>query len=278
MKFRLAALALLTTQLIRVRGTNTESVPTAPTIGGGTSSAPAAASTGSTNRNSGSTNRDSGSNSHASARRTVVPLDVQASSTKVVHGAAIKLYNQFVNHQNEAAGAHGLPQSYKKFDELTEEDVVGPVLQNGVPVNPNNPPIMEVAAEFANFCLEMRKKDGSPYAPLSAAQFYSTWKAALFNKFKALAFRSECQEWYEQLYRGLKMRVTVECIKRGGKVTKKAVGMSKDMMKLTLLFLLKQENESLCRLSREGHCCNPVSCSRTWIRGRLISLGVITLG
>ena len=264
MKFQLAALAILTTHLVHISGTNTANIITAPTAGGGGGLV--------------HTSSYFGGQQQSWKWQQETGHDVQASSTKVGQSSAIKLYDKFVEHQNEAAGAQGLPQSYKKFDDLTEEDVVGPVLENGVPVNPNNPAIMEVAAEFVNYCLEMRKKDGSPYAPLSAAQFYSTWKAALFNKFKALAFRSECQEWYEQLYRGLKMRVTVECIKRGGKVTKKAVGMSKDMMKLTLLFLLKQENESLCRLSREGHCCNPVSCSRTWIRGRLISLGVITLG
>ena len=61
----------------------------------------------------------------------------------------------------------------------------------------------------------------------------------------ALGFRSDSPEWYDQLYRGLRMNAIVECIKRGGKVTKKAVGVSKKAMRECLLFLLLHHNESL---------------------------------
>ena len=66
-----------------------------------------------------------------------------------------------------------------------------------------------------------------------------------FPTLLALGFRSDSPEWYDQLYRGLRMNAIVDCIKRGGKVTKKAVDVSKKAMRECLLFLLLQHNESL---------------------------------
>ncbi|EJK48593.1 hypothetical protein THAOC_32595, partial [Thalassiosira oceanica] len=118
-------------------------------------------------------------------------------------------------------------------------------LQPGVPADPNSPEIMGVMGEFANFLLVRTKPGGDPYAPLTSAQYFSSFKTVLFKKFKGLAYRSSTPEWYEQLYRGLRMKATVECIKRGGRVTKKAVGMSTEALKSTALFLPKQDNKSL---------------------------------
>ncbi|EJK44324.1 hypothetical protein THAOC_37144, partial [Thalassiosira oceanica] len=181
----------------------------------------------------------------AGAARAVDALDVRAATTQVNHTQAINVYNEFVDHANKQAVEKGLPEVYKKFDELTVEDVIGDELQPGVPADPNSPEIMGVMGEFANFLLVRTKPGGDPYAPLTSAQYFSSFKTVLFKKFKGLAYRSSTPEWYEQLYRGLRMKATVECIKRGGRVTKKAVGMSTEALKSTALFLLKQDNKSL---------------------------------
>ena len=88
-----------------------------------------------------------------------------------------------------------------------------------------------------------------------------------FPTLLALGFRSDSPEWYDQLYRGLRMNAIVECIKRGGKVTKKAVGVSKKAMRECLLFLLLQHNESLGYQERAIIFIYFVSRRRTW-RGR----------
>ncbi|EJK45785.1 hypothetical protein THAOC_35583 [Thalassiosira oceanica] len=180
-----------------------------------------------------------------SSARAVDALDVRAATTQVNHAQAVSIYNEFVDHANKQAVEKGLPEVYKKFHELTVEDVIGDELQPGVPADPNSPAIMGVSAEVAHFILEKKTSSGNAYSPLTAAQYFSSWKTALFKKFPGLAYRSSCPEWYEQLYRGLRMKATVECIKRGGRVSKKAVGMSAETLKSTALFLLKQEDANL---------------------------------
>ena len=181
----------------------------------------------------------------AADRRAVVALDVRAATTQVNHVQAVAIYNEFVAHANEQAVEKGLEPVYKKFNELTTADVIGLEIHPGVPAEPNNPNIIGVAAELANYILERKKASGDAYSPLTAAQYFSSWKTALVKNFPGLAYRDSCPEWYEQLYRGLRMKATVECIKRGGRVSKKAIGMSEEALKSTALFLLKQDDATL---------------------------------
>mmetsp|Transcript_34579 Transcript_34579/g.77638 ORF Transcript_34579/g.77638 Transcript_34579/m.77638 type:complete len:155 (-) Transcript_34579:76-540(-) len=74
-----------------------------------------------------------------SSARAVDALDVRAATTQVNHAQAVSIYNEFVDHANKQAVEKGLPEVYKKFHELTVEDVIGDELQPGVPADPNSP-------------------------------------------------------------------------------------------------------------------------------------------
>ena len=161
----------------------------------------------------------------------IVPIEIRALSTQIAQKTCASKYDKFVVHQQEACKQAGLDATkYKLWDDLTEADVCGTVLPGGIPFS-EEPPVSPVCAELANFFLNDTKNDGDKYAPFTTVGFFSSFKGLLFKRFKPLGYRTDSPEWYEQLHRGLKMRAIVECIKRGGTVSKKAVGMSKDAMK-----------------------------------------------
>ena len=97
-----------------------------------------------------------GVGSAESAERAVPSLDARAATTHVNHTQAVSVYNEFVDHANKQAKEKGLAEVYKKFASHTTEDVIGEELQPGVPADPNNPAIMGIASEFANFVLERK--------------------------------------------------------------------------------------------------------------------------
>ena len=240
MKLRLASLVLVVTlRALGVSGMNTnqnhrqaQQIPPPPVINS-RNSRTGAGNGGGRNTNQ-STNR--------SNQSFITPLEVRAETTQVSHKTACQKYNAFVGVQRKACKEAGLDENnYKLWDDLLEEDVCGPILPGGIPLS-NDPPCSTMMAEFANYLLNDTKKNSvEPYAPYTTLGFYSSFKAVLFKKFKPLGYRTDSPDWYEHLYRGLRMRASVECIKRGGKLKKKAVGMSLAAMKNSLLFLLKQE-------------------------------------
>ncbi len=169
-----------------------------------------------------------------------------STSTPKNHKSAIQHYDKFVTKQNElfassnTKNSNGSIKQYPKFSELTTDFVCGKVLENGS-IAEDTPPIAVVMSQFATYIFESEKDDGDPYAPLARAQFFSSFKAVLFTRFAPLSYGNEGKpQWYNDLYRGLKLRACALCIKRGGTVTKKHVGFPKKVLVECVKFLLKK--------------------------------------
>ena len=94
-------------------------------------------------------------------------------------------------------------------------------------------------AEFANFLLQRKKADGQYHAPGAVTQYFSTFKAVAFKKFKPLGYAGAKPEWYSELYNGLAARATNGAIGRGEKVKKKAVGMPRKVLVECGRYLMK---------------------------------------
>ena len=169
-----------------------------------------------------------------------------SSSTPKSHRSGTQHYDQFVETQNKlfidnnvknSAGAY---KQYPKFKCLTSAFVCGKVLENGSLAN-DTPPIAVVMSEFSQYLFVSEKSDGDPYAPLVLAQYLSSFKAAIFKVFPPLSYGNQgSPQWYNELYRGLKLRASAVCIKRGGTVTKKHVGFPKKVLAACVLYLLKK--------------------------------------
>mmetsp|Transcript_19499 Transcript_19499/g.42365 ORF Transcript_19499/g.42365 Transcript_19499/m.42365 type:complete len:741 (+) Transcript_19499:209-2431(+) len=161
-------------------------------------------------------------------------LNVLASSTTLGYKSAVEMFNRFAKYQDKPLLTH-----------LNEKNVCGVVLPNGSMSNPI-PPIQKVFGQYAHWLLVIaKKKDGTHYQPGTVAQYFSSLKAILFKKHPPLKYGGENPDWYEELYHGLKMRASVECIKRGGTVSKKAVGFARAALANSCEFLMGQDNQSL---------------------------------
>ena len=143
-------------------------------------------------------------------------LETRAPSTKRGHEQGISKWNEFARLQ--------LPQ-YPQFHLLSDAFVCGKVLPNGSIDNANNPPIRECMTEFANFLLNRKVAGGKYHTAGAVGQYFSTFKATLFKKFKPLGCTGASPDWYMEVYHGLCMRASTAAIKRGEKIRKKAVGM-----------------------------------------------------
>ncbi|EJK63683.1 hypothetical protein THAOC_15645, partial [Thalassiosira oceanica] len=177
-------------------------------------------------------------------------LDGRSDRTKGGHGTAVNKWNEFTVDQNArvaalAATTNTTPPVIPKFEELTQDFVCGRVLENGTMENRNNPPIAPYMAQFSQFLLDDVKPGGNPYAPKVTVQYLSGFKTALFKKFPPLTSTNETPEWYDELYQGLNLRSTAECIRRGGKVSRKTVGFPHDTLLVMVLFLMTQLKAAL---------------------------------
>ena len=142
----------------------------------------------------------------------IAELDTRASATKKGHDQGISKWNEFANLQSP---------KYPQFQYLTDEFVCGKVLGNGSMDNANNPPIRKCLAEFSNFLLNRKVSGGKHHAPGAVGQFFSTFKATLFKKFKPLGYTGSSPDWHMELYHGLCMRASTGATKRGEKIRKK---------------------------------------------------------
>jgi hypothetical protein len=75
----------------------------------------------------------------------------------------------------------------------------------------------------------------------------------LFKKFNPLGYYGDSPDWYDQLYRALKVRAAAACILRGESISEKAVGIARSTLKEMCRWLMSQENqvigaEELCIL------------------------------
>ena len=167
---------------------------------------------------------------------TFKAFEHRASTTKDGHARAIKFWNAFA-----------LAQGYPSFEKLTQQKVCGDVLENGSLSNEHNPPIKQWFWEFASFVYEYRKKDGNgePLQPDGAMQVFTQLKAVMFKEFKPLGYTGSSPDWYTQVYNGLRIRVNVACIARGGKLSRKAVGMPREVLKKCCEWLMKQDDFAL---------------------------------
>jgi hypothetical protein len=172
-------------------------------------------------------------------------LNIHQSNTARTHKSAVKFYNRFVDEHNA-----GKPPEdrIKHFSQLTQDDVCGVVLENKSLANPNDPPVRSIMSKFAKWGLNA--KHGSDnnkknYQPDVIVQYFNSFKVQLFKKFKPLGFAGSLPDWYDELNRALNLRASVECIRRGGKVSKKAVGFARKALAEACLILLKQDNFAL---------------------------------
>jgi hypothetical protein len=164
-------------------------------------------------------------------------FDPRADSTKSGGSTAILLYNDFAKIQK-----------YPQYSELDEKFVCDKVLENGSLANPNDPPIRKVMAEMASYIVTKKYiKDGKEtyFKPDTALQYFSTFKALLFTRFRPLGYFTTNPDWYDQLYQGMKVRMATACILRGEKISEKAIGVSRETLLKMCLFLLKQEDQVL---------------------------------
>jgi len=173
--------------------------------------------------------------------RTYKEFEDRAKTTKDGHTRAIKFWNSFA-----------LVQKYPPFDKLTDQMVCGKVLENGSLSNEHNPPIKQWFWQFASYVYEYRKNDGigEPLQPDGAMQIFTQLKAVMFKKFKPLGYTGDSPDWYKQVYNGLRIRVNVACIARGGKLSRSAVGMPRDVLKKSCAMLMKQDDFALASRER----------------------------
>ena len=182
-------------------------------------------------------------------QKSNVPIgefNTSAPSTGKGQNNGILWYNKFVETQNKlfassnVKNSDGFTKKYPNWKELQEDFVCGKVLENGSMAR-DIPPIAAVMSEFASYIFDSEKNNGDPYAPLARAQFFSSFKAVLFDRFKPLSYGNNMKpQWYNDLYRGLKMRACALCIKRGGTITKKHVGFAKKALEDCIKHLLQK--------------------------------------
>ena len=163
-------------------------------------------------------------------------LDPYSQSTKNNHDTSSKHWDYFAEKA-----------SVPKFSDLTQENVCGEVLSNGSLVNEHNPPIKDKMWKFANYLYEYRKQDGKgdPLAPKVVMQYFTSIKSMLFTKFKPLGYTGNSPKWYNDVYKCLDLKVKVACIARGGTISKKAVGMPREVLGYCCEALMKQDNFSI---------------------------------
>lgn len=168
--------------------------------------------------------------------RTYKEFENRANTTKDGHARAIKFWNAFAS-----------VQKYPSFEQLTQKIVCGDVLENGSLSNEHNPPIKQWFWQFASYVYEYRKNDGigEPLQPDGAMQIFTQLKAVMFKKFPPLGYTGDSPDWYQQVYNGLRIRVNVACIARGGKLSRKAVGMPREVLKKSCEWLMKQDDFAL---------------------------------
>ena len=177
-------------------------------------------------------------------------FNTKSTSTPKGHNNAVRHYNNFVNTQNNLFRLHNVTEAdgvtikqYPYFDELTEAFVCGRVLENGS-IATDTPPIAGVMSELTEYLFHVDKCNGNPYAPLVRAQHLSQFKAALFDKFKPLSYGNQGEpQWYNELYRGLKLRASALCIKMGGTISKKHVGFPKKVLAECVKYLLERYDD-----------------------------------
>ena len=149
----------------------------------------------------------------------IAELEVRASRTISGHNQAKDKWNEFANLQN-----------YPIFRILTGIDVCGEVLNNGSLANANDPPIRKMMAEFATHLLNRKLLNGNYHRPGAVVQFFSTFKAVLFKRFKPLGYVGPSPDWYTELLHGLEMRATNAAMARGEKVKNKTMGIPRSVL------------------------------------------------
>ena len=202
-------------------------------------------------------------------QKKIEAFDGRAERTKDGHKGAVKKWNQFASINK-----------YPSFHRLTKQQVCGQVYANGSMANPENPPLREMLAEFAQYLIEYKKSGKEdeeeeaeilarkgddedddddeeeeeiqtarePYnglKPKVILQYFTTMKAMFFQRFEALAFKGPSPKWYLSLHASLKLRVAADCLVRGGKMTKKAVGFGREVLIEICDYLMKQEDQAL---------------------------------
>jgi hypothetical protein len=247
MKFNAIALAIVTwlpSALAAGNGNDNGNGSVRPQVINPYKKAPAAAPTAAAG------GRNNTSTKPASKRQKINEFDGRSKRTKDNHKGAVKKWDQF-------ASING----YSPFYGLTRQQVCGNVYANGSMANPENPPLRKMFAEFAQYLIEYKKTgkedddeeeeiladDGDdeeddeeegdweeeietarePYnglQPKVILQYFTTMKAQFFSRFEPLAFKGPSPTWYTRLHASLKLRVAANCLVRGGKMTKKAVG------------------------------------------------------
>ena len=149
----------------------------------------------------------------------IAELEVRASSTVSGHNQAKDKWDEFVNMQN-----------YPIFRKLTPTDVGGEVLNNGSLVNANNHPIRTMMAEFATHLLNRKLLNGNYHRSSAVVQFFSTFKAVLFKRFKPLGYVGPSPDWYTELLHGLVIRATNAAMSRGEKVQNTPLGIPRSVL------------------------------------------------
>ena len=170
---------------------------------------------------------------------------------------------------------------YSTFYGLTRQQIRGNVYANGSMANPENPPLKKMFAEFAQYLIEYKKNGKEdddeekriladddddddddaggdqeeeietarkPYnglKPKVILQYFTTMKAQFFSRFEPLAFKGPSPTWYTRLHASLKLRVAADCLVRGGKITKKAVGFGREVLIEICEYLMNQDDEAL---------------------------------
>jgi hypothetical protein len=243
----------------------------APDTSGGAAAATAAAGPNNNNHN----NTKKSAEPQQQQKKKIAEFDGRAAKTKEGHAGSVKKWDKFAAINN-----------YPSFWKLKQLQVCGKVYANGSIENPENPPLRQMMAEFAQYLFEYVKSGGeddeeeaeilsgdaeddeeeeddeaeietarAPYnglAPKVILQHFTTMKSKFFSRFPPLAFRGHHPKWYKSLHDGVKCRVAADCLARGGKITKKAVGFGREVLIDICDHLLKQEGDEA--LGYEERC------------------------
>ena len=168
-------------------------------------------------------------------------IDLTGREAKKTLIKATDAYDKYVKAWNAKS-----PHNKKKyFKQLKKQHIVGKVDSDGALENPTDPPIRALLAWYAEQLLTVPlvNKGKKLFKPNVMKQYFTTLKADLFRNHRVLQKADGPQpEWYSEILSRLKLRAVTEAIRRGEKVSKKAVGFARKALSECCEFLMKQAN------------------------------------